>query len=58
MKTKHSSELTKTIMKGLEESFEKLVEEKIKNNEKFAFIRDGKVVLVDPIEFKKEKIES
>lgn len=57
MESKSISERGNIILEGLKESFEKLVDEKIKNNEKFAFIRDGKVVLVDPIEFKKEKIE-
>lgn len=41
------------LIEGLKKSFENLVEEKIKNNQQFAFYEDGKVVVVDAIDVKK-----
>lgn len=46
--------LSSILVEGLKKSFEDLVEKKIKNNEKFAFYRDGKVVVVDALDVKKE----
>lgn len=46
--------LSTILVEGLKKSFEDLVEEKIKNNQQFAFYEIGKVVVVDAIDVKKE----
>jgi hypothetical protein len=45
--TEYGERLQKLITYGINLSFNKLIDEKRKNNEKFVFMKDGKIVHVD-----------
>ncbi len=46
--SKKITQLRENILKGLDKTYEKLVESKKKNGGKLVVSRDGKIVVIDP----------
>lgn len=51
-------DLTYLIVKGLEESYLKLLDEKIKNREKLIVSENGKIKRLDPKKIKKQLVKN
>ena len=54
---KYSDNLWKNITYGINLSFNRLIDEKRKNNEEFVFMKDGKIVYVNAHDVEYRKLD-